>query len=520
MPDGAGGRRYPKWMARLGLVRRGEQVTVDIRRRDRVRWWAAGCYVVVVLAVVATLVPPVRRSIACLVGGGPCPTGLTRVTVNGRTEYVGVTDGYPFRPDLVHAMKVLRRQNATATADGPGTYVTVAVAGPLATDEPRTLHRVEGAIAGQYAANHGGVVGGRPRIRLVLANMDGKERHWSPVSHRLREMVSGDAHLRAVAGMGLSQAETVDAMTVLRGAHVPTVSDMTTADTINETTQRGFARVAPDTGQQLDVLGDYLRPRLAHHKAMLVAYSNPTDLYTSALKSDFQQDLGGPWRAGGEVVTPFGDKPDNEFPQIVSVLCGTRGIDTVYYAGRAADLPLFLTYLGNRLGCRPGKIRVITTSDTSRLLVPTAANRRAWAALRNKDRPIELIYTPLADPRFLASRPDNRIGQLRDRFGELGFRGADLDTGWAITEYDAVLTAAQAIRKAAGANGDIPPAQNVAEQLRLMNAPTTAVPGASGGIRLDPETGDRYDLRIPVLRFVPGKPSEVLTKGGLGPSDP
>ena len=520
MPDDGARHKYPQWMHRLGMVRcrialPTSQLICELRKRSVSLYGLGG--LVVVAALLFTLTPAPRQWIGCRFSDDPCPSGLTRVTANGRTEYVGVTDSYPFRPDLGHAMNVLRRQNATATA---AKYVTVALAGPLATDEPRTLHRVEGAIAGQYAANHGGVVGGLPRIRLVLANMDGQERYWSPVSNRLREMVYGDAHLRAVAGMGLSQAETVNAMGVLRGAHVATVGDMTTADTINEDTQPGFARVSPDTGQQLDVLGDYLRPRLAHHKAMLVAYSKPTDLYTSALKTDFEKYLGGPWRAGGNVVTPFGEHPDNEFPQIVSVLCGTRGIDTVYYAGRAADLPLFLTYLDHRLGCSPGKIRVVTTSDTSRLLVRTPANQRAWAALRDRKRPIELIYTPLADPRFLADRPDNRMAGLRTLFDRLGFKRADLDTGWAITEYDAVLTAAQAIRRAAGDNGDIPPAQNVAEQLRLMNAPTTAVPGASGAIRLDPKTGDRYDLRIPVLRFVPGEPSEVLTKGGLRPSDP
>jgi hypothetical protein len=77
-------------------------------------------------------------------------------------------------------------------------------------------------------------------------------------------------------------------------------------------------------------------------------------------------------------------------------------------------------------------------------------------------------------------------------------------------EHDAMLTIAQAVRSASGNAGEIPPPQSVADQLGLMSTAGTAVPGASGPIRLDPATGDRYDLRIPVLRFVPGEQSKVL----------
>lgn len=443
--------------------------------------------------------------------GRQCDLQVSRVQVGGHTELVGLTGGsVAFRPGAgwASAMKALRTENAYATAGGPGSYVTVAVGGPLSDDEPRHLHRVEGAIAAQHEANHDGIVGDRPRIRLVLANMDSAEDHWKPVAGQLVSMVNGPGHLRAVAGMGLSQAETVDAMNEVRKQYVPTVSDMITASTISAHTYPPFARVAPDTAQQLDVLGGYLNPRLAHHKAMLVAYSKRTDMYTAALNADFQRYLGGPWRAGGSIVAPFGDDPRQEFPQIVRILCGARGIDTVLYAGRAADLPPFLSDLGTRPGCAAGKITVISTSDTTRLLVSTPQNRQAWEALRNKDRPTDLIFTPLDDPAYLATRSEDRpsITRLTGLFQSLGFDPKDLDTGWGIADYDATLTAAQAIRTAAGDAEKIPPPQTVADQLRLMSSPSTAVPGGSGAVRLDQNTGDRYDLHIPVLRFVPGKP--------------
>lgn len=458
--------------------------------------------------------------VAAWFDGRQCDLQVSRVEVDGHSELVGLTDSVAFQPGRAwaSAMSALRKENAYATAGGPGTYVTIAVGGPLSGDEPRHLHRIEGAIAAQHEANHSGIVGDRPRIRLVLANMDSTEGHWKPVADQLVSMVNGDGHLRAVAGMGLSQAETTDAMNEVRARHVPTVSDMITGSTINAHTYPPFARVAPDTAQQLDVLGGYLNPRLAHHKAMLVVYSKQTDMYTGALKTDFQRYLGAPWRAGGSVIAPFGDDPKGEFPQIVRILCGARGIDTVYYAGRAADLPPFLDDLGTRPGCAAGKITVVSTSDTTRLLVRTPENQLAWQALRSTERPTDLLFTPLEDPAYLASRSRTRQGIIRlsGLFRNLGFDSGDLDTGWGVADYDAVLTAAQAIRTAAGDQGRIPPPQTVADQLRLMGSPSTAVPGGSGPIRLDQDTGDRYDLRIPVLRFVPGGRPKVLGSGVPG----
>jgi ABC-type branched-subunit amino acid transport system substrate-binding protein len=504
------GRPYPRRMLLwLQIIKVQQRDLPGIPERYKLRVPVLAVYVLLIL--VALLVPWGRGKIVCLTQSW-CRDGLTQASVAGQTELVGVTDAYPFRPQYQHAMDELMKENAYATKDGPGTYVTVAVAGPLTDDDPRDLHRIEGAISGQHAANHNGLVGDRPRIRLVLANMDSGEGHWKLVADRLVKMAQNDDHLIAVAGMGLSQAETVNAMNELRTVNVPTVSDMITADTINNKTYPPFFRTGPDTGQQLDVMARYLSQHPAQRQAMIVAFSKQTDMYTSALKTDFQKYIGGPWHAGGDVIAPFGADPGNEFPQIVNILCGARGINTVDYAGRAADLPLFLADLGNRPGCAAGTVTVITTSDTSRLLVPTAANRLAWQALGNQARPINLIYTPLADPAFLADRPAShqQMAALSALFDQLGFAHADLATGWAITGYDAMLTIAQAARKASGDSGTIPLPQSVSSQLSLTSAPITAVPGASGPIRLDPVTGDRYDLSIPVLSFVPGGNPKIL----------
>lgn len=504
------GRTYPRWMHWLKMARTLEPPPPGLPPREKLRRRVVAAYAVLVAVIVALFFPPVHGPIVCQTQSW-CRAGLTEVTVAGHTELVGVTGTYPFRPEFQHAMDELKKENEFATKSGPGTYVTVAVAGPLTDNDPRDLHRIEGAIAGLDDANHSGLVGDNPRIRLVLANMDSIESRWKLVADQLKNMVHSDDHLVAVAGMGLSQAETTNAMKELDAVGVPTLGDMITADTISQKTYPPFARTGPDTGQQLDVLGKYLGPLLAGHKAMLVTFSKSTDMYTSALSIDFQKYLDGPLQAGDKTPVPFGKDPVNEFPLVVSNICGTSHIDTVYYAGRAADLPTFLTDLANRSGCAPGPIRVVTTSDTTRLLVPTAVNKQAWQALRNSNQPIELDYTPLADPAFLDSQPEShqQMAALRRLFRKLVFPGGDLNTGWAIMEHDTMLTIAKAVRDASNA-GTVPPPRSVSDQLRLIRTPNTAVPGASGGIRLDPATGDRIGLRIPVLRFVPGGDQKIL----------
>lgn len=439
--------------------------------------------------------------------GRPCDLWVSSVPAGGRTETIGVTDSVAFRPEYADAMRTLRKQNDAALK---GPYVTVAVAGPMSDGDPRDLHRLEGAIAGQHDAN----LHGKPYIRLVIANMGARERYWAPIARSLRDDVDGEGHLRAVAGMGLSQVETTKAMDEVWQTGVPIISDMTTADTIHATATRPFVRIGPHTGQQLYALGRYLRPRLAGHKAMLVESSDPKDLYTQALTHDFKRYLNGPLDAGGADPLTFGADRDHEFDQIVRLLCGRRGIDTIYYAGRAADLPAFLWYVGRRPGCAQGTITVITTSDTSRLLAATPENQAVRTALSNSDRPTDLLFTSLADRGYLEHSPatgtpgprlgaHTPMGMLHTTFTQLGFPLDDLDTGWAIMEHDAIVTAAEAVRNAG--SGGIPRPSAVASMLRYMPDPGNAVQGASGAVTLDPVTGNRRKPVVPVLRFVPKK---------------
>jgi hypothetical protein len=155
----------------------------------------------------------------------------------------------------------------------------------------------------------------------------------------------------------------------------------------------------------------------------------------------------------------------------------------------------------------------VTGSDTVRLILNDPENRQAVVALGARRNPISLIYTPLAEPSVLRDATKNpQAGQyekFQQSFRNLGFEPEHLRTGWATMSHDALLTAAKAIRLAAPVQG-LPAPAKVRDSLYLLSSPTNSVPGASGQLRIDPDTGNRAVVTLPVLRLRPGGEPEFL----------
>lgn len=480
----------------------------EVKRRTSVRLIAVGLAVVAVLATATTL-SVIRRD-------PQCASGIPKVQVTARGEVrqecVGVTDSFAFEPRFQRIVDAMRKENDVATRGGPGTYVTVAFLGALTNPDERVVHELEGAVVGQHRANQDQLVGDSPRIRLVLANMDSTEGHWRQVADTLAAMVDAPDHLVAVAGLGLSQQQTLLAARRLRDVNLPMVGDILTTDEIDKTDVNGLARVDPRVGDEVSALARYLRDKTRLRSAMLVSYAKEDDLYAKSLVTAFKSTTAAYWKAGGSIENPFGENPGNDFNIIVSNLCSVRPPDMIFYAGRALDLPKFIGYLSNR-NCHPGEITVVTGSDAVRLILDDPENKAAAAALASTRNPISLIYSPLAEPAVLRDAAKNPANDQYDKFQAsfrtLGFDPEHLRTGWAIVAHDAVLTAAKAIRLAAPANG-LPEPGKVRDALYLLSSPANSVPGASGQIQLDPATGNRTGLRLPILRLRPGQDPDIL----------
>jgi hypothetical protein len=441
-----------------------------------------------------------------------CAPGVLR----HQGQCVGVTDSFAFDRRFTAIMRELREENAYAVEGGPGTYVTVAFLGPLTSADDRAVIQLEGAVVGLRRANRDELVGDSPRIRLVLGNTGDRrpgDREWGYVTDRLTGMVGGADHLTAVIGVGLSRTETVAAAGRLRRLSLPMIGNALTADRMDKKLVLGLAKVNPRVGEEIQLLAQHLRTRHDLRRAIIVSYSEEGDLYAEALVEAFKKHLAPQWKAGGSHNYPFGLDPGNDFRLIVSNLCSADPAETILYAGRAADLPKFIGYLGTR-ACHPERLTVITGSDAVYLTLNTTENRKAWTYLTDTHNPISLVYAPLAEPSVLLDPDRNPHAKQYEAFQEAyqaqGFNLAHLDIGWGIMAHDALLTAASAIRHATVPQYGLPEPAKVRDALYLITTPATSVPGASGPIVLDPDTGNRVGLRLPILQFTPNHPPKVL----------
>jgi hypothetical protein len=166
----------------------------------------------------------------------------------------------------------------------------------------------------------------------------------------------------------------------------------------------------------------------------------------------------------------------------------------VFYAGRRFFLTALFGYIAHRCK-RP--ITLVTGSDA--------------AALGAYPGPGSIITAPLADPDVLDSDRNPARASYQRFIQEFSghFNAADVRSGWTIMAHDAVLTAAQAIRRTAGPGGGaaLAPAR-VRDMLYTQHA-TNRVLGASGDIDMGP-TGNPVHRLMSVIEIAPSGRHTVL----------
>lgn len=436
-----------------------------------------------------------------------CGAGVTKHD----GECVGVTDGsFVFDPALQQIEDKIKAENDSIAGQD---YVTVAYLGSLTETPTVSIERIrsqlEGAYVAQHAANSSGIY---PKVRLVLANKGSLEQAWESVTKQLTEMTEAPDRLVAVVGLGVSSLQTAESAKMLSRADIPMVGSVITADSLNTRAEGlggpidGLTKVVPNVGQLVAVLAEYLaqsRPDL--RTAMLVSDGNPDDLYTSTLKKDFtEKQLAAYWVNGGSVIQPYDGTPGtsgilNQFSTIVSNFCGVDPPDMVFYAGRAALLPDFITQLRKR-SCVTRPITVVSGFDAAGL-------RTTLPPPPDSNHPVSIIYAG-PDPKALADPQWNRDFDQYNRFEKMfttdsGFDPEDLEDGWAIMTHDAMLAAVTAITRATGQSPTPPTRKDVRIQLYLSNSPTTSVPGAAGTFMFNSTTGDVAGRRLPVMEIQP-----------------
>ncbi|MER6408598.1 hypothetical protein ABT269_35025 [Streptomyces viridosporus] len=456
-----------------------------------------------------------------------CGTFNPSLVTETDRECTGVTDGSDgaavFGSDLRPVMTAIGAENRNVIKDDD--YVTVAFLTPLTSTDTSNLTigqyvaELEGAYTAVEEANKKNA---RPKIRLLVASMGSSQKHWERTVDQLIARRAKD-RLVAVAGMGLSQQETIDAARKLSKADLPMVGDLITADGFDATGAvdgkgriDGLARVALSNKDQLTAISKQLPPgeRTAALVSTSVTPNGTRDLYTESLNRGF--------RTIEHLNKHLDDTSDFKFdprggpgailPTISQNLCNTgKTIDTVYYAARVKYLPDFLDALAKR-SCHTQPITVITGSDAAALDPKTEA-------LHDPDAPITVLYASFPSPAQFRS-PDNPGRGLYNAFvtaftsphhGQQFPQEHLTSSYWGIVAHDAVLTAATALHRAA-AHGDpasLPNRYAIRNELYALR--NDAIAGASGHFGID-KNGNRTNTHTVATVHRLGQPLPATTE--------
>ncbi|WP_432094717.1 hypothetical protein [Streptomyces sp. bgisy100] len=506
-----------------------------------------------VLAVLAGL----GRGGSLLLGPeGPesCGEGLQ---VHGK-DCVGVSDGTGvFMPDAEGMAEVSARIEAENRRIAGAKHATVALLIPLessnAAVRKQILSEVQGAHLAQVRAN--AADGAKPPVRLVLANPGRNYRLWR---HTVDQLVASEPGLRVIAGFNLSLRATRDAMShVTNRLGIPVVASVVTAgDFANpegrsraEDPYPGLVRAVPTSRDQARALLDF-DPELAGAHTALVADTRPNDSYNASLWTTFTEARGGRRQGGGAGVqdmtfaSPGREKAGvtpNEFEDFARNICQSNA-RVVYFAGRAFHLELFVKKLAGTYCTGKKSYTVITGSDATTLgqrldrderallrgdagvgkpsvsvRYTAPAHPDAWdvEARRWREKAARHGSKPRREdlPRYLAE-PQDAMNSLRADIAAVGNIGpVQLDDGRTITTHDVVLTAAEALAKAAAiSKTEVPPRERIKQDFAHLNL-ASRVQGAGGWICLT-NAGNPYDKATFVVRLDPA--STRLTFEGVG----
>ncbi|MGH3907271.1 MAG: ABC transporter substrate-binding protein [Pseudonocardiaceae bacterium] len=469
---------------------------------------------VVLTAVAVLLIAAAGFGVNTLLNSCGGPGSGVRVVDD---ECVGVTDGsYVFDEAYRPVQEKIAAENqwvddtVNDPQKNPDRAVTIALLNPMtvtetsvfSVDEVRNL--LEGAYTAQHRANHSRAVGDPdPLIRLVLANEGSHQEQWQPVVDRLVDMKDADAPLNAVVGLGVSIDLTEQAAKKLSEHDIPTIGAITTADQLNWANIPGFVRVTPSNRDYVASLQAYLQRRPELNSAILVYDANAGsrgDIFVDSLRDDLKGQFQDLIRFFDQTFVGKSIPSDTNpslFAGITSSICAVKP-KVVFFAGRKVDLHDFLDSLASR-PCLDDPMTVVTVDADPDVF---DGDERAL-----RDEKITVVYADATNPRgWVNGAPGTPeyFPEFRRSFEQLGFSVEHLDDGGAISNHDAVLTAAKAIRLAALSSSPSPPgAADVRSQLLNLNT-TSTVPGASATLSFsnrDEKSGDPVGKPVPVLEF-------------------
>ncbi|MGH3904395.1 MAG: ABC transporter substrate-binding protein [Pseudonocardiaceae bacterium] len=436
-----------------------------------------------------------------------CGPGVERID----EQCIGVTDGsVVLTSDLADVLGKIRQENKWVDDNDPqGEAVSVAYL--TALPEPsssqgraaKLRHELEGVYLAQVRANHTDTLGGgRPLIRLLIANDGNRSIHWGKVVPELVDKADGPERLVAVVATGQTVAARQESINELLSQNIPVIASQLTGDNLvpsgDSSSTQGLARIAPSNSDQAAAAAAYLKPNTRN--VLLIQNTDPRDGYSRSLGEAFARAYPDDTH---ELLKPV----ENYNPQLGGVASTMRGMlvnicykkpDAIFFAGRGEELGALVEALPSRT-CPDVPINIMTGDAATDFSVEVARGRAELRAGLSLAASVK--YTTLAHPASWKEFPDSFAqgsrqpfqGSCDNCFSTL-FPDSLLDDGAAITGYDAVVTAIAAVRTREGINDD---PDLIIQQFNRMHGPR-AVAGASGWISLG-AGGKAINKAVPIL---------------------
>jgi hypothetical protein len=276
-------------------------------------------------------------------------------------------------PAMQNIENEIAAANASATA---GAYYSVVLLDPFTystsgtVSQSRMTDELQGAYLALARANatvarkHTGVA-----IQLLLANEGTSAEEGESEAVQQIENLEGPDRIVAVAGMGLSTANTETAANALSAVCMPMFGAVTTGDQFDLVDYPGFFQVVPNVQDQVDYLVSHLG-LTAPQPVALISSDQATDIYSIDLRVNFIGALG--------YLPPlkeFSYDPalaEQQFAGFATTICTSQKKAsstslTVLYAGREATLPTLVGQFQQASICAGLAVTIVTGSDSNAL---------------------------------------------------------------------------------------------------------------------------------------------------------
>jgi hypothetical protein len=423
-----------------------------------------------------------------------------------------VTDGtlsVSSDPAMQNIENKIAAANTSATA---GAYYSVVLLDPFTystsgtVSQSRMVDELQGAYLALAAANataarkHTGVA-----IQLLLANEGTSAEEGESEAVRQIENLEGPDRIVAVAGMGLSTANTETAATALSAVSMPMFGAVTTGDQFNGLDYQGFFQIVPDVYAQVHALVSYLS-LTAPQPVALISSDQKTDIYSVDLLSDFMKAL------GYQSAPPLGEfsydpaTAEQQFAGYATTICTSQRSKhagkasstslTVLYAGREATLPALVGQFQQASICAGLTVTIVTGSDSNAL--PASVTDESDSPGAN----VSVVYSDIESVANLSDDFVTGTPPPASASSATPCLNQEYDP-WEVATYNSVMAAAFTVSQAASAAGSrtaspAGPLTAAAVLSRALDMVGSApYPAPNGSFGFSPN-GELQDPAIPV----------------------